>query len=218
MERERTLEWGLGGVTLGTRGFSRVRREFSVWAEGRHIFGRRPKPREKLFARVTIKTWQKPETALEKSLAPRVRWGNPPLLIWSCLHDRSVGWPHGRLNMDRQVTLPKRVTYLAGVPHLHVKRSSSWCIHTQTFPGGLNFLPVMIFAATKQNSLKQLKTTWWKIVKSFFCYVLEKCILVLVSAGLGSRRSRVQTPAGPTLRILKQLRGKCCLCNDICKR
>ena len=36
--------------TLGTRGFSRVRR-------------------------VTIKTWQKPETALEKSLAPRVFQG-----------------------------------------------------------------------------------------------------------------------------------------------
>ena len=32
-------------VTLGTRGFSRVRREFSVLAEGRHIFSRRPKPR-----------------------------------------------------------------------------------------------------------------------------------------------------------------------------
>ena len=31
--------------TLGTRGFSRVRREFSVLAEGRHVFGRRPKPR-----------------------------------------------------------------------------------------------------------------------------------------------------------------------------
>ena len=31
--------------TLGTRGFSRVRREFSVLAEGQHIFGRRPKPR-----------------------------------------------------------------------------------------------------------------------------------------------------------------------------
>ena len=31
--------------TLGTTGFSRVRREFSVLAEGRHIFGRRPKPR-----------------------------------------------------------------------------------------------------------------------------------------------------------------------------
>ena len=31
--------------SLGTRGFSRVRREFSVLAEGRHIFGRRPKPR-----------------------------------------------------------------------------------------------------------------------------------------------------------------------------
>ena len=26
-------------ATLGTRGFSRVRREFSVLAEGRHIFG-----------------------------------------------------------------------------------------------------------------------------------------------------------------------------------
>ena len=45
--------------TLGTRGFSRVQREFSVLAEGRHIFGRRPNSR------------QKPETALEKSLAPR---------------------------------------------------------------------------------------------------------------------------------------------------
>ena len=31
--------------TLGTRGFSRVRWEFSVLAEGGHIFGRRPKPR-----------------------------------------------------------------------------------------------------------------------------------------------------------------------------
>ena len=28
--------------TLGTRDFSRVQREFSVLAEGRHIFGRRP--------------------------------------------------------------------------------------------------------------------------------------------------------------------------------
>ena len=31
--------------TLGTRGFSRARREFSVLAEGRHMFGRRPKSR-----------------------------------------------------------------------------------------------------------------------------------------------------------------------------
>ena len=41
--------------TLGTRGFSRVRWEFSVLAEGRNIFGRRPKPRA-AKARVTIKT------------------------------------------------------------------------------------------------------------------------------------------------------------------
>ena len=65
------LRFFLGGGTLGTRGFSRVRREFSVLAEGRHIFGRRSnppaaKPREK-------RAGQKPETALEKSLAPRVR-------------------------------------------------------------------------------------------------------------------------------------------------
>ena len=31
--------------TLGTRGYSRLGREFSVLAEGRHIFGRRPEPR-----------------------------------------------------------------------------------------------------------------------------------------------------------------------------
>ena len=45
--------------TLGARGFSRVQREFSVLAEGRHILGRRPKL----------------ETALEKSLVPRVGFG-----------------------------------------------------------------------------------------------------------------------------------------------
>ena len=32
-------------ATLGTRGFSRVQREFLVLAEGRHIFGRRPNSR-----------------------------------------------------------------------------------------------------------------------------------------------------------------------------
>ena len=40
-------------AALGTRGFSRVRREFSVLAEGRHIFS----------------------FGLEKSLAPRVGMG-----------------------------------------------------------------------------------------------------------------------------------------------
>ena len=38
------------------------------------------------------------------------------------------------------------------------------------------------------------------------------------SAGLLSGRSRVQTTAGPTLRVFKKLRRKCCLCNDICER
>ena len=42
-------------TTLGTRGFSRVRRKFSVLAEGRHIFGRRPKPRAGEAARKTFR-------------------------------------------------------------------------------------------------------------------------------------------------------------------
>ena len=48
----------LASTTLGTRGFSRVRREVSVLAEGRHVFGRRPKPQA-----------AKPR---EKPLVPRV--------------------------------------------------------------------------------------------------------------------------------------------------
>ena len=47
---------------LGAWGLFLVRREFSVLAE-RHIFGRQPEPRA---------AEQKPEIALEKSLAPRV--------------------------------------------------------------------------------------------------------------------------------------------------
>ena len=62
---------GLKKCTLGTRGFSRVRWEFSVLAEGRYIFGRGLKPR--------AANWQKPETALEKSLAPRVQ----KMFLWS---------------------------------------------------------------------------------------------------------------------------------------
>ena len=41
--------------TLGTRGFSSVQREFSVLAERGHIFGRRPKPREKTSGTVHYK-------------------------------------------------------------------------------------------------------------------------------------------------------------------
>ena len=47
----------LAHISLGTSGFPRVRREFSVSVKARHIFGRRPKPRA--AKRVTIKTWHK---------------------------------------------------------------------------------------------------------------------------------------------------------------
>ena len=54
-----------------------MRRELSVLAEGRHIFGRRQKPRaakpgEKTFRAGHQPGHYKPETALEKSVAPRV--------------------------------------------------------------------------------------------------------------------------------------------------
>ena len=75
-------------LTLGTRGFSRVRREFSVLAEGRSH------ERRSGEARVTIKTWQKPETALEKSLAPRVYLSRiftfSPMRIWCRAKYKSV--------------------------------------------------------------------------------------------------------------------------------
>ena len=53
------------------RFFSRAAGIFGVLAEGRHIFDRRPKPRAAKPGHYT-ETWQKPETAIEKSLAPRV--------------------------------------------------------------------------------------------------------------------------------------------------
>ena len=68
---------------LGTRGFSRVRRKFSVLAEGRHIFGRRPKPRA--------------ETALEKSLTPREIWARNGHLHKSVLY--------GKLRTAKSLTL-----------------------------------------------------------------------------------------------------------------
>ena len=41
--------------------------------------------------------------------------------------------------------------------------------------------------------------------------------LIWLSTGLSCKRSRVQIPVGLTLRVLKYLRRKCCLCNYICK-
>ena len=56
------------------------------------------------------------------------------------------------------------------------------------------------------------------------CKCLEAGVLIqlpdqlnCISAPLPRRRSRVQTPAGPTLRVLKQLRRMRCLCYGICK-
>lgn len=50
---------------------------FSYLTPGRHASASKPKrlaanPREKTFARITVKTWSKPETAHVKSLAPGV--------------------------------------------------------------------------------------------------------------------------------------------------
>ena len=75
-----------GQGTLGTRGFSRVRRESSVSAEGPHVFG------HKLRA---VKPRQKPKTALEKSLATRVRSGLFHL-ISTTTPPPFPRFPHGR--------------------------------------------------------------------------------------------------------------------------
>ena len=40
----------------------------------------------------------------------------------------------------------------------------------------------------------------------------------LVEHRTSGKRSRVQTPAGPTLRVFKLLKRKCCLCSDVCIR
>ena len=40
----------------------------------------------------------------------------------------------------------------------------------------------------------------------------------LISAGLPSGKPPVQTSARPTLSVFKQLKRKCCLSNEICKR
>ena len=63
-----------------------MRRKFSVLAEGRHIFGRRPKPRA--------------ETALEKSLAPREIWARNGHLHKSVLY--------GKLRTAKSLTNHKR--------------------------------------------------------------------------------------------------------------
>ena len=75
--------------TLGTRGFSRVRREFSVLAEGRHIFGRRPKPRaakprEKPLARSGA--FYRPRWPLSFFIGLHLRqsdWKSPTVIMWA---------------------------------------------------------------------------------------------------------------------------------------
>ena len=92
--------------TLGTRGFSRVRREFSVLAEGRHIFGRRPKPRaakprEKPLARSGA--FYRPRWPLSFFIGLHLRqsdWKSPTVIMWAGTW-RNVQRP--TLSLERQV-------------------------------------------------------------------------------------------------------------------
>ena len=92
--------------TLGTRGFSRVRREFSVLAEGRHIFGRRPKPRaakprEKPLARSGA--FYRPRWPLSFFIGLHLRqsdWKSPTVIMWAGTW-RSVQRP--TLSLAKQV-------------------------------------------------------------------------------------------------------------------
>ena len=70
--------------TLGTRGFSRVRREFSVLAEGQHISGRRPKPRVKPLARSGA--FYLPRWPLSFFIGLHLRqsdWKSPTVIMWA---------------------------------------------------------------------------------------------------------------------------------------
>ena len=75
--------------TLGTRGFSRERREFSVLAEGRHVFGRRPKPRaakprEKPLARSGA--FYRPRWPLSFFIGLHLHqsdWKSPTVIMWA---------------------------------------------------------------------------------------------------------------------------------------
>ena len=62
-------------------------RNFRRWPKADTVSRSREK---KLFERVTVKTWQKPETALEKSLAPRV--GLRLYLPWQHYHTGKTSW------------------------------------------------------------------------------------------------------------------------------
>ena len=88
-------------ATLGARGFSRVRREFSVLAEGRHIFGRRPKPREKPLARSGAFYRSRWPLCLFIGLHLRQSdWKSPTVIMWACTW-RSVQRP--TLSLAKQV-------------------------------------------------------------------------------------------------------------------
>jgi len=92
--------------TLGTRGFSRVRWEFSVLAEGRHVFGPRPKPRaakprEKPLARSGA--FYRPRWPLSFFIGLHLRqsdWKSPTVIMWAGTW-RNVQRP--TLSLERQV-------------------------------------------------------------------------------------------------------------------
>ena len=75
--------------TLGTRGFSRMRREFSVLAEGRHNFGQRPKtraakPREKTSG--TERCFLPSPLTFDLFIGLHLRqsnWKSPNVIMWT---------------------------------------------------------------------------------------------------------------------------------------
>ena len=82
--------WAIGlPPTLGTRGFSRVRWEFSVLAEGRQIFGSRPKPRvakprEIPLARsVPFYRCRRPWSFFIGLHLHQSDWKSPAVIIWA---------------------------------------------------------------------------------------------------------------------------------------
>ena len=114
--------------TLGTRGFSRVRREFSVLAEGWHVFGRRPKPRAGHYKDLT-ETGSRARKVSAKNACFLIKCGPESLCPFSVLMEwRAVPF---RVLSTREVNqLPElrptklSVNHFTGAPNVNLRKIS----------------------------------------------------------------------------------------------
>ena len=106
--------------TLGTWGFSRVRREFSVLAEGRHIFGRWPKPHRNRKPRE--KSLWHPRKMRERAIEEVITSPNSPIVqiattptTWKLLRETGSKFVY------------QRSDYLSKQSHSAIRHDTDYC-------------------------------------------------------------------------------------------